>query len=477
MAKLKLSENLFLEVAELERFRNFIVDEGWKKFAKSIVKSYGIVKDANNTYFKPTKPSEFNNRVTINPGLAFDSNINAIVSDTADTIEIPNIGNTYWIVLERDVRNTETGTVSITSTGQLTGNGTKFTEVLRGQPNFPTKIRLNSKVAQNQLDFEVVQVNSDTSAILSGVFYAETGLKYSVVGTFTPGYSPLDSNKLIYEFDDHKITLVASGTTPELTADQFILGKAWYDTYNILNVTDERQYYMFNSDNNVNVYSTNGIDPIVSLLQASVINSNNISCDLELLFEHGYTINNAILTVNESINMLSIVSGTCNFLGSTTPANDLFKGWLVINRANMISAIVSYNEGNKLYLDYAPDNLVLEEGNDLVIVPNFKGIEFQVSVNSNVEQPAKPFFVENNICNPFTRSRIYLKFPSVGGASSATVSVKYRLLDNNNSLYPYQQLGVASFINTDGDSETLSNSAFTVNVEKIEPAKIVKNYS
>ena len=44
MAKLKLSENLFLEVAELNRFRQFIEDDGWKRVIKSIIKSYRMKK-------------------------------------------------------------------------------------------------------------------------------------------------------------------------------------------------------------------------------------------------------------------------------------------------------------------------------------------------------------------------------------------------------------------------------------------------
>lgn len=481
MAKVKLSENLFLEVAELERFRSFIVDDGWKRFAKSIVKSYGIVEDSNNTYYKPIKPTGYNDRVNVNPGLAFDSNLNAIVSDATDTITIPNDGNTYWLVLSRGTHNTEEGTVNITAGGQLTGNGTKFTEVLRGQPNFPTKVRLSSNVSQNQLDFEVVQVNSDTSAILSGSFYAENNLKYSVVGTFTPGYSPLEANKLIYEFDDHVITLVASGTKPTVTDDQFILGKAVYDAYGILSVTDERISYMFNSEYAVNTQMTSGSDPIVSLLQTSVVSginsANTISCDLEMILEHGYTISNATLTVTDSANILNIVSGSCNFLGTANPTTDMFKGWLVVNRTNMTSAVVTSNSGTAIYLDYVPDGLVLESDNDLIVVPNFRGIEFQVSVNSNVIQPAKPFFFTNNISNPFTRARMYLKFPSAGGASSVTVNIRYRMIDNNGSFYPFNKLAIASFINTSGSTETLSDSSFVVPVGSIEPVVATRNYS
>ena len=76
MSKLKITENLFLEVAELKRFRDFITEDGWKMFAKSIVKSYGIT----NSNYKPSKVDDSNNTIQINSGLAFDTQLRAIVS-------------------------------------------------------------------------------------------------------------------------------------------------------------------------------------------------------------------------------------------------------------------------------------------------------------------------------------------------------------------------------------------------------------
>ena len=99
MSKLKISENLFLEVAELNRFRSFMVDDGWKKVIHSMIKSYGIVENADNSYYKPSKPDGVNDRVIVNPGLAFNHNLDAIVSTAADTLIIQNDGNKYWIVL------------------------------------------------------------------------------------------------------------------------------------------------------------------------------------------------------------------------------------------------------------------------------------------------------------------------------------------------------------------------------------------
>lgn len=479
MAKLKISENLFLEVAELNRFRYFMEDDGWKRFARSIVKSYGVVKNSSNSFFKPSKIAGNNNAIMVNGGLAFDSQLNAIYSESAENIAIPNTGVKQWLVLSHATSNEETGVVSITSDGILTGSGTKFTEVLRGQPNFPTKVRLTTDVPQNQGDFEVVKVTSDSSAILAGEFFPQSNIKYSVVGTFTPGYSPLESNRLIYEYDGHAITLVASDSRPTVTDNEFIIGVAYYDEYGILQLIDERDAVMFDSDRRVTTDSRNGIIPIVSLLQTTVINGNNYpgarSFDLELIFEHGYTVIDQTLSSTDTSNIFTIVSGKCNFLGSSNIPNDMFKGWLLVNRATMVSTVILSNTGNVLYIESVGENFMLDSGNEFVIVPNFSGIEYEVRVRDNVVQADKPFVLYNEISNPFTRSRIYITLPSFLGQDTTRVSIRYRMIDNSGKLYPYQRLAIATYVDVNGNEVTLTDSAFDIVIPLLMDS--IRNYS
>ena len=194
MSRIKFSENLFLEVAELQRLVKFLADDGYKLAMKSLSKSFGIVENSGNTYFKVTSKAGSNSLVVINPGVAFTNNMDAIVMEKSMEMEVLNTGVNRWLVLSRAVKNTESGTVTINTDGSLSGIGTEFTKVLRGQPNFPTKVKFES--AQNSGEYEVVSVVSDTSAILSGSFVNESGLLYSVIGTFTPGFQPLEANKL-----------------------------------------------------------------------------------------------------------------------------------------------------------------------------------------------------------------------------------------------------------------------------------------
>ena len=99
MSKLKISENLFLEVAELNRLVKFISDDGYKKVLKSIIKNYGIVENENNTYFKLSAVST--GVIKVNAGIAFNSNLDAIVMSEDQNLNISDSGLNRWIILSR----------------------------------------------------------------------------------------------------------------------------------------------------------------------------------------------------------------------------------------------------------------------------------------------------------------------------------------------------------------------------------------
>ena len=50
MSKIKFSENLFLEKQELNRFKEFIDDNGFRKFLLSGSSSFGFVKKENESF-------------------------------------------------------------------------------------------------------------------------------------------------------------------------------------------------------------------------------------------------------------------------------------------------------------------------------------------------------------------------------------------------------------------------------------------
>ena len=100
---IKFSSNLFVSVEELNRFKSSLGEKGWKRFVKSIVSQFGIAVNENNTNFIPLIKSGVSETITIQPGIAFDSDVNAIVLDSAVDINLPasqiSGDEKYWIIL------------------------------------------------------------------------------------------------------------------------------------------------------------------------------------------------------------------------------------------------------------------------------------------------------------------------------------------------------------------------------------------
>lgn len=483
MSRIKFSENLFLEVAELQRLVKFLADDGYKLAMKSLSKSFGIVENSGNTYFKVTNKAETSDTVVINPGIAFTTEMDAIVMENALEMQVSNTGVNRWLVLSRAVKNTETGNVTINTDGSLSGIGTEFTKVLRGQPNFPTKIKFESNL--NTGEYEVVSVVSDTSAILSGSFVNESGLKYSVIGTFTPGFQPLAANKMIYEYDSYNIRIVDSADKPSLSSNEFIIAGISFDDVGGMNISDERIYSMFNNPYVQQGSSSDAAsrNPLASLLSVSAVGGvnavNAVSVDLELIVEHGYSITKFELLTTSVSNSFNILSGSSNYLGTGNIPDGMFNGWLLVNRTNMKYAKIDSNSNKSLFISNLDTSMILDNNNDFVVVPNFLEMEYEVKVSSNVDLPTKPFYFRASIWNISERMRVYVFFPSVSEnfADEVTISIGYRMIDNSGKQYPFANLAIAQFINVDGQTETLSKSSFVVNIAEIEPQAKQRNYS
>lgn len=483
MSRLKFSSNLFLEVNELQRFNKFMEEDGWKRAMKAITKNFGIVENASNTYFKVTSKTGSNSVIVINAGLAFDSNMDAIVMEEDLELSVANTGQNRWVILSRGVTNQEKGTVNVNSDGSLSGIGTEFTKVLRGQPNFPVKVKLDS--TQNTEEYEVVSVSSDTSALLSGSFVNENGMKYSVIGTFTPGFQPTDENKMIYEYDSYSISVVDSADRPTISSDEFILAMISFNESGAMSVSDERINHMFNNPYvQSSAESDTATDPLVSLLSTGIVGGirsvGSVAAEIELIMEHGYTITRYELQTTSTSNTFVILNGQCNFLSTGNIPDSMFKGWLLVNRANMKYAVIDDNSNKSLFISNFDSSIIQENNNDFIVVPNFLEIEYEVKVSGNIDRPAIPFYFRSSIWNLYTRAKVYAYFPSEdveNFSDEITISVKYRLMDNSGKQQPFGNLAVAQFENVNGQSETLAESSFTVNLATIEPQAKQRNYS
>lgn len=382
MSKLKISPNLFLEVNELNKLVQFLGEDGYKPFLKHLTKSFGIAQNENNTYFKVSRKNEAQNIVIINAGVAFDPNLNRILLLEDKELEIPNTGNNQWILISYAPTNNEEGTVSISAQGALSGVGTKFTSVLRGQPNFPTKVKFDS--SKNTEEYEVVDVTSDTVATLVGSFAAEQGLKYQVVGTFTPGFQPDDEDKAIYEYDSCRIDIVESEDRPELAEGQYIIAKVSY-VNDVISVSDERIRNLFNYETKIDEdVNTNTLqsDPFVALRQTTIRSERM----LDIQFEWGYTVNKFELVTSADRNTFNIITGSSKYISSNKIPDGIFRGWLLVNRKNMVSVVIDDNVSGALYITKLNPLMITDEGDDeFVVVPNVKDIEVEVTLSKIIK--------------------------------------------------------------------------------------------
>ena len=330
-----------------------------------------------------------------------------------------------------------------------------------------------------------MSVVSDTSAILAGSFVNENNLKYSVIGTFTPGFQPLAANKMIYEYDSYNIRIVDSADKPSLSANEFIIAGISFDDSGGMSISDERIYSMFNNPYVQQGSSSDAAskNPLASLLSVAAIGGinavNTVSVDLELVVEHGYTITKFELVTTSTSNSFNILSGSSNYLGTGNIPDGLFNGWLLVNRANMKYAKIDSNSNKSLFISNLDTSMILDNNNDFIVVPNFLEMEYEVKLSSNVNLPSKPFYFRASIWNVTERMRVYAFFPSVSGTftDEITISIGYRMLDNSGKQFPFGNLAIAQFTNIDGQSETLSGSSFVVNLANIEPQAKQRNYS
>jgi len=464
MSELKISPNLFIEVNELNRLVKFLKQDGYVKLIKSIVPSVGIVQNDLNDNFKVALKEGTADTIIINPGLAFDSDLNAIMLENSLEVVITDTGMKKWIVLSYAIKNDEKGLVNITANGTLTGTGTEFTKVLRSQSqDHPTKVHFVSD--NNTQDYEVLQLTSDTLAIVAGAFTPESGLKYSVVGAFTPGFILSPENKFIYDYDYCNISIVDSDEIPALTGDQFILASLIFDT-GVVVVTDKRADYMFNdvsasNSNFINSELRITNDPLVALNGVSRIEERR----LELSIQHGYDVN-TYEVINSTTPIFRIVTGTCILLGTGDIPDNYFKGWILLNRKNMKSVLIQSNTGKSLYVPKFNNDILASAGNDFIVVPNYEEIEFEFKFTGGDDR--FPIYKKISTFSHINR----FDFPIEYGVTN--IALAYRLISANYST-PFNPLAVANFVNIKSEVEILANSAFNVNI--VQTVGTIRNYS
>lgn len=215
MGYVKNGANQHIGSLELKRQRE-LLEFKYNTMLKNLIDVYGVVKNLTvDPSYNNLKISNgtASGKFSVKAGYAIDKNLNLIVleNDIIDAFDINPLGaGIFEACIAYAERVVETGTVNIANNGAITGTGTEFTKLLRGQPYHPSKIKFTNAVSNLQ-EYEVLSVTSDTSAILQGAsFVAETNLKYQVIGTFTPGVIVPNPDKGIFVYDSCVLSIKVS---------------------------------------------------------------------------------------------------------------------------------------------------------------------------------------------------------------------------------------------------------------------------
>jgi hypothetical protein len=244
MSYVKFTPDLFIGQQELNRFQSFI-QEKFNAITKTETLSWGLLKngsDAIGNNFLVENGTTAGTIKIATESYALDSDVNLIKKRIEDYMPIPTGGIWYWLMIEHSTTNKEQGTVGVDVSGSLVGVGTKFTEVLRGLPDFPSVVSFPNSTL-NTGKYQVVSVIDDLNVILSGTFVAESNLSIVVVGTFTPGVVIADINKYPFNYDSCTLSLepeLVTNTPPaKNTGTQFYIARVKNDA-GTLTIQDKR---------------------------------------------------------------------------------------------------------------------------------------------------------------------------------------------------------------------------------------------
>lgn len=404
MSKIRFSPNLFLEKLELDRLKKFIDDDGFRKFLLDNSLSFGLVK---KQYFDTILQNEFlNGKITEGSSLtiqhqdiiAIDNAGNYIIKSATSNISVTADNNWYWVKIKHAFSPKEQGVVSIDINGNLTGDSNcRFTEVLRGQPNFPSRIKFTNSLT-NTLEYDVLEVVSDNQAILdNGSFVAETGLYYKIIGTFTPASVPSDSDKDIFQYDSCTLSLeleTVLNTKPSFVeGEEFFLARV-KNTGASLIIQDKRtQIWQTKSNLLANNLKLTSI-PLFGIEKIK-FNDSKSTLDKNIIYL-SWSMRSSNYSVNSNLNIVTIIGGQG---GKFKTVNDFtngdFDGYRLYTSDGSYSIIkTSIKTGGQIncYLDvldidkYSNDGGTTFTGNEINITPDAEEIEIICSAQEDISE-------------------------------------------------------------------------------------------
>lgn len=284
MANVKFSPDLFLEVAELNRFKQSLDDNGFRKNILDNTTSFGLIKNSNDLAFSNGRVERDldtalgQRTIKIRELAGIDSNGNFIHLPETNGIPLPADGNWYWVKVAYAISNLEKGNFSISGNGDLsdTSGDAELTKILRGMPNFPSRISFPNSVNNTQ-EYDVLEVIDDANATIQhpatnayGIsqFIPEDNLQLRIVGTFTQGIAVPSGSKYPFQYDGATVTLELEtilNTPPAYTAGQEFYIARVQATGSTVIIQDKRNEYWETKGSSINLDITRTANPLIGI--------------------------------------------------------------------------------------------------------------------------------------------------------------------------------------------------------------------
>lgn len=375
----KFSPNVFLGKQELDRLKASLDNSGFRRlFLKNSI-SFGLFDVSTGGVFDNFKVEQGTNAGTIKhaEGYGVDSSGEIIYKAATDNISLTDDNQWYWAKVSHVKSPIEIGTVSIDINGNLTGTGTEFSAILRGGNN-AVKIRFDN-ASLNVGEYEVQEVISDSSAVLSGTFQAESNLNLVVIGAFPPDISPDAGDKDIFQYDACQFSLILE-TTPEteptLTADEFVVARVRRNGSTI-SINDVRSRYIYRNKADFNLNNLTTSDHPNIGVEAIKWDNPQTTRDRNLAYI-SWVFRSSNWTIDTSINRVTLVAGEGGKFKTTQDfTNGDFDGWRLYTKNGQYSLIrtsslsgsqINLNLDSLDFADYA------DAAQQLIVAPNVDGI-------------------------------------------------------------------------------------------------------
>jgi hypothetical protein len=402
MAYIKFSPDLLLGVSELQRWKEFTDDAGFRKNILDNSTSFGLIK---NNFLDPT----FNNgkverdldtfvgqkTIKVRKLTGIDNNGNFLYSKEVNGIPVPFNDNWYWVKAKYAISNAEKGKFTISENGDLIdiSGEAELLKMFRVKPHFPTRIKfINSTF--NTLEYDVLDVIDNQRAILShpatnaagqAQFQAEANLQIAIVGTFTKNKTIEAINKQIFNYDYASIELVQetiTNTKPAYTPNQeFYLARVKATGSTVIIQDKRNEYWQTNSEEKQVILP----NPSPCIGIESIQFNNYYSAQDRNIVKIAWGMRSNNWSIDSSNNILTINSGVG---GKFKTVNDFtngdFDGWVVYTAtAKKRKVLSSVKQGSAINLtldvldvdDFSADGGATFYLSYITIVPDCEEVE------------------------------------------------------------------------------------------------------